>query len=414
MRVTTDSLIRPFRALRPAPGLAGEVAVPPYDVLTTEEARRRADGVARSFLHVSRAEIDLAPDVDPHTPGVYRRAQANLESLVRTGSLLQDTAPGLFACRITSDGHVQQGVAAIIPLPRPRFQSIRRHEETRPDKVADRARLIEALNAQTGPILFAHRPDPDIDRLIDAATRGREADSRAVVDDAEHAIWVLADRAVIAALTNAFDRLGTFYVADGHHRLDATTLVAEAGRPHEHEDARNYVLGVSFPADQLRILGYHRIVRDLDGLSPAEFLTRLDLGFVVAAMDTARPPRAPGSFGLYIAGQWYGMETREPLPPGDDIVGRLDVSILAERILAPILGIEDVRQDRRVEFVGGRRGLEALEMNVDSGEFAAGFALYPTAMEDLMAVADAGGVMPPKSTWFDPKLADGLVTYVLE
>lgn len=406
-------LIQPLRGLRPAPGYAAAVAAPPYDVLSSAEARVRAAGQPWSFLHISKPEIDLPEDIDPHDARVYAKAAENLARMIDQGILIRDASPCYYAYRLTMGEHVQTGLVAVAAVAAYESHRIKRHEHTRPDKEDDRVRQIEATNAQTGPVLLAYRDDATADALIDAIASGEPIAD--VVSDADirHQIWVCRDAATIAAITRCFDAMPALYIADGHHRSAAAARVAAARRRPGLVQSSDYFLAVAFPQRQLKILDYNRVVRDLNGMTPAAFLDRLGEKFRVEASAVPVKPAAAGEFGLYLAGQWYRLVIDPALRPSDP-VARLDVSLLADHVLAPLLAIHDPRRDQRIDFVGGMRGLGELARRVDSGEMAAAFALYPTQIEDLMAVADSGRVMPPKSTWFEPKLADGLVSHVLD
>ncbi len=411
-------LIRPFAGLRPAPGRAAEVAAPPYDVLTTEEARARAAGKPWSFLHISKPEIDLPPGTDPYAPQVYAKAAENLQRMLAQKVLERDRKPCYYAYRLIMGGQAQTGVVVAASVAEYDKNRIRKHEFTRPDKEDDRVRQIEALNAQTGPVLLAYPHEPQVDALLAQAT-DNDPDADVTADTGvRHTLWRIGDAGNIERLTQAFDAMPALYIADGHHRSAAASRVAasrRAARPNQHgTESCNFFLAVAFPHHQMRILPYNRVVASLNGLSRPEFLAKLGQSFALHAAPGAVTPAKPGEFGLYMSGQWYRLNIHPALVPGDDPVAHLDVSLLADRLLAPLLDITDLRRDKRIDFIGGIRGAAELEKRVDSGEMAAAFALFPTRMQDLMAVADAGEVMPPKSTWFEPKLADGLVSHVLD
>lgn len=406
-------LIQPFRGLRPAPGRAADVAAPPYDVLTSDEARQRAVNRPWSFLHISKAEIDLAPDVDPYAPAVYAKSAENFHRLIDNGILIRDAAPAYYAYRLTLGTHVQTGIVAAASVAAYDCNRIRRHEFTRPDKEDDRVRQIEALSAQTGPVLLAYPDAPDADRLIAAATAAEPiADVHA--DGVRHTLWLIGDDTAIAALGAAFDAMPSLYIADGHHRSAAASRVAARRGPNGLSGSAAAFLAVIFPAHAMCIMDYNRVVRDLNGLSTAELLARIGERFAVTPAASRVEPERAGVFGMYLAGRWYRLEILPALVPAADPVRRLDVSLLSDQLLEPLLGIGDLRRDQRIDFVGGIRGLAELERRVDSGEMAVAFALRATQMGDLMAVADSGAVMPPKSTWFEPKLADGLVSHILD
>ncbi len=408
------ALIRPVAALRPAPGRAVDVAAPLYDVLSSTEARERAAGKPWSFLHISKAEIDLPADTDPYSPEVYARSAANLASLVEGGVLVRDTSPRYYAYRLTMGSHVQTGLVAAASVADYDSNRIRRHEFTRPDKEDDRVRQIEALNAQTGPVLLAYPDCPAADATLASVTTG-EPLADVTTDGVRHTTWAITDAAAIATLSAAIESLAGLYIADGHHRSAAASRVA-AARRWDGRDAGSAeaFLAVMFPAHEMRILDYNRVVRDLNGHTPESFLALIGERFAVTPVAAAFSPETPGVFALYLAGRWYRLCLDPARIPTADPVARLDVSLLSDHLLTPVLGIADLRRDKRIDFVGGIRGLKELERRVDSGEMAVAFALHPTHMTDLMAVADAGAVMPPKSTWFEPKLADGLLSHVLD
>jgi uncharacterized protein (DUF1015 family) len=411
------TLIKPFRALRPAPGQAAAVAAPPYDVLNTEEARQRARGRPSSFLHISKPEIDLPEGTDPYSPAVYARGAENLRRLVDGAILVRDDRPHYYIYQLRMGEHVQTGIGCVASVVEYDRNRIRKHEFTRPDKEDDRVRQITALNAQTGPVLLAYRSNPEL-RLIIQQHLGQTPAFETKADDGVcHSVWVVGDREQVAAITRIVDAMDSLYIADGHHRSAAASRVAAArgqGNPRHSGDLDyNYFLAVAFPHDEMRILDYNRVVKDLNRLSVPDFLVRIAHQFTVTpATAPVRPARA-GQFGMYLDGQWYRLDIRPDLVPKDPVAS-LDVSLLQDHLLAPVLGIGDPRRDRRIDFVGGIRGLPELERRVGSGEMAVAFAMFPTSLEALMAVADANQVMPPKSTWFEPKLADGMLSHVLD
>jgi len=405
-------LIRPFRGLRPAPQRAAEVIAPPYDVLSREEAYALAADRPWSFLHISRPEIDLAPGVDPYAAEVYARGAANFAHMIEQGVLVRDPSPRYYVYRLQMGAHTQTGLVVTASVAAYRAGRIRRHEFTRPEKEDDRVRQIEALGAQTGPVLLAYRDDPDIDAALAQIAAGAPEVDVEGPGGVRHSVWPVADAQWCARVSARFEAMPRLYIADGHHRSAAAARVAEA-RGGDDSAPYAYFLAVAFPAGQMRILDYNRVVRDLNGLSPEALLERLREAFAVEPASAPVAPARPGEFGLYVAGRWWRLSL-DPARIPDDPVARLDVSLLTDRVLAPVLGIGDLRRDPRIDFVGGIRGLGELERRVDGGGAAAAFSLRPTPMRDLMAVADAGEVMPPKSTWFEPKLADGLVSHVLD
>jgi uncharacterized protein (DUF1015 family) len=408
-------LVGPFAGLRPAPAHAADVAAPPYDVLDVEEARQRAMGKACSFLHVSRAEIDLPPDTDPFAPEVYVKAAENFRRMVSGGVLLRDRKPCFYVYRLTMGPHRQTGVVVAASIADYVSNRIRRHELTRPDKEDDRVRQIEALNAQTGPALLAYPATPRLDELLQGASAAAPAVDIVADSGVRHAIWVIDDDQLIGRIVRAFDAMPALYIADGHHRCAAAARVAAARAAQNGEGSHSRFLAVAFPHREMQILPYHRVVADLNGLTTGQFIARLNERFEVQRSGHAVAPQAAGEFGLYLPGAWYRLRIKaEFLAMARDPVARLDVSLLGDHALDAVLGIGDIRRDKRIDFVGGIRGLSELERRVDSGETACAFSLRATRMEDLMAVADMHSIMPPKSTWFEPKLADGLVSHVLD
>ncbi|MBI3935924.1 MAG: DUF1015 domain-containing protein [Betaproteobacteria bacterium] len=412
-------LIRPFAGLRPTPRRAAEVIAPPYDVLSTDEARTRASGKPWSFLHISKPEIDLpAAGTDSYAPRVYAKAAENLSLMLREGILARDPARCYYVYRLIMGEHTQTGLVAAASLAEYDINRIRKHEHTQTDKENDRVRQIEALNAQTGPVMLAYPNSREIDDILGRCSAGAP-DADAIADDGvRHSLWVARDAEIQARLTRAFDAVPALYIADGHHRSAAASRVAAARRAanprHTGEENYNYFLTVIFPHHQMKILAYNRVAADLNGMDARTFLARVRESFSVEASPTPVKPDRPAEFGLYLAGQWHRLAIHRELIPVNDPVARLDVSLLSDHLLGPVLGIKDLRRNKRIDYIGGIRGLAELEKRVNSGEMAAAIALYPTRMEDLMAVADAGEVMPTKSTWFEPKLADGLVSHALD
>ncbi len=406
------TLIKPFRALRPAPGRAAEVLAPPYDVLSSAEARERARGKPWSFLHVSKPEIDLDPSIDPYDKAVYAKAAENLDRMVASGVLVRDAKPCYYVYRQTWRGHVQTGLACVASLADYASNRIRKHEHTTPVKEDDRVRQIEAVNAQTGPVMMGYPAAPAIDAMLARAAADAPAVDVTAEDGVRHQLWVVDDEAAISALTRAVDALPALYIADGHHRSAAAARVAQARGG--YSGSHGYFLSVIFPHHEMTILDYNRLIRDLNGRSPDQLLAELRERFAVAPSEQPVRPAAGGDYGMYLAGRWYRLTLRPDLVPPNDPIGRLPITLLTRNAIEPVFGITDPRTDKRIDFVGGGRGLGELERRVNSGEMAVAFALYPTRMSDLMAVADAGGIMPPKSTWFEPKLADGMVSHVLD
>jgi len=406
-------LVRPFRGLRPAPDKASDVAAPPYDVLNSAEARERAAGKPLSFLHISKAEIDLPEGTDPMASEVYAKAAENLNKMVNDGVLIRDEAPCYYAYRIKMGDHIQTGAVVGASVAAYDTNDIRKHEFTRPDKEDDRVRQIEAVDAQTGPVLLTHRPHDDIKEALAKVSEAAPTYDVTADDGIQHTLWVIEDTLTLNILTASFESLGALYIADGHHRSASASRVAAARRDGAASDIAEYFLAVAFATDEMQVLDYNRVVTDLNGRMPEDFLDEVKQRFHLVKASQAAKPTEAHTYGMYLEGQWYMLAPKEDLPGEDQPVERLDVSLIHDRLIEPILGISDPRRDKRIDFVGGIRGMKELEKRVNSGEMEVAFALFPTRMKDLLAVADAGEVMPPKSTWFEPKLADGLVSYAL-
>jgi uncharacterized protein (DUF1015 family) len=407
------TLIKPFRALRPAPGRAADVLAPPYDVLSSMEARDRAKGKPWSFLHVSKAEIDLDPAIDPYDPAVYAKAGENFRRMIAEGALVRDDKPCYYAYRLTWRGRVETGFAAIASIAAYAENRIRKHELTTPVKEDDRVRQIEAVDAQTGLVMLAYPEAPMIDALLARAAAETPAVDVTADDGVRHQLWVIDDEAAISALTRSVDALPALYIADGHHRSAAALRVAQARGQKD-----GYFLAVLLPQQQMTILDYNRVLRDLNGRTPEAVLTEIGRRYTIEPSDEPVRPSRADEVGMVLAGRWRRLALKPELVAeaarSGDPAARLPVTLLARNIIEPIFGVTDPRRDKRIDFVGGGRGLSELERLVSSGKMAAAFALYPTTMSDLMAVADAGAIMPPKSTWFEPKLADGMVSHLLD
>jgi len=405
--------LHPFRALRPRPELADQVAAVPYDVVNRSEAAQQARGNPRSFLHVGRSEIDLPPDVDPYDSRVYLRAREALDEFLRHGTLVRDGEPALYLYRQTMEGRDQVGVVGCVHVDDYERDLIRKHEKTRPDKEDDRTRHVLALNANAEPVFLTYRGREEIDRAVAPVLASPPLFDFAAADGVRHTVWRVPDP---AGLVRAFERVPHAYVADGHHRSASAWRAGKELRArnpnHRGDEEYNWFLAVLFPSDQLRILPYNRVVKDLNRLSPGELLAKLARVGSVGRTDRPEPERS-GVFCFYLDGAWYRLELDPAMVDARDPIGSLDVSLLQDRVLGPILGIGDPRTDKRIDFVGGIRGTSELERRVDSGEMAIAFSLYPTSLEQLMAVSDAGQVMPPKSTWFEPKLRSGLFVHEL-
>ncbi|MBF0462601.1 MAG: DUF1015 domain-containing protein [Magnetococcales bacterium] len=398
------TLIQPFAGWRPRLGWAARVAAPPYDVLSSAEARLLAQDNPDSFLHVSKAEINLDPALPPDDALVYQTAKERFEQMRHTGVLIQDATPCLYIYRLAMGERVQTGVVVAASVAAYRSHRIRKHELTRPDKENDRTRLADTLSAHSGPVFLIHRQTAALDDLVTRIQQAAPPDESFQADDGiQHSLWVVRDTPQIDQLVALFEQQSRLYIADGHHRSAAAERICTS-RP-----TADHFLAVSFPDSQVCILAYNRVVRDLNGLTPAEFLKAVGQHFQVTPATGAVRPDRPHCFGLYVARQWYRLTLDPGQVDATDAVARLDVSLLDRYILQPILGIHDLRRDQRIDFVGGSRGTTALAQRVDAGHMAAAFSLFPTQLAELMAVADADQIMPPKSTWFEPKLRDGLV-----
>jgi len=405
-------LIRPFAGLRPVPEHAADVVAPPYDVLNSAEARERANGRPWSFLHISKAEIDLPEDTDPYDATVYAKSAENLKKMLDAGVLMREHKDCYYVYRLIMNGHSQTGLVAVASVADYDINRVRKHEYTRPAKEDDRVRQIEALNAQTGPVLLAYKSQPDMDAILEAVMNSEPVVDVTADDGVQHTFWVVDDDETIRQLTDGFDAMEAIYIADGHHRSASASRVAKTKNGDGNQNS-DYFLSVIYPHNQMNILDYNRVITDLNGLSKDKLISEIESSFTLTAEDAAVKPNGPGEFGMYVEGQWYRLTITPALIPDDPVLS-LDVSLLADHLIEPILGISDPRTDSRIDFVGGIRGLGELEKRVDSGEMAIAFSLFPTSMEALMAVADANEIMPPKSTWFEPKLADGLVSHVLD
>jgi uncharacterized protein (DUF1015 family) len=400
-----------FRALRPPPAIAGQVAAVPYDVVNREEAAQLAAGNAHSFLHVGRPDIDLPADTDPYDARVYAQGRAALDAFLADGTLVRDEQPALYLYRLVMDGRQQVGIVGCVHVDDYEQDRIRKHEKTRKDKEDDRTRHVLTLNAHAEPVFLAYRPVEAVDGLVAQAIQASPLYDFTAPDGVRHSLWKVAPA---DSLVRAFAAVPLAYVADGHHRSASAWRAGRERRAanpgHTGDEEYNWFLAVLFPSDQLHILPYNRLVKDLHGLTPEQFLAKLAaLGRVERTTDPV-PPVA-GSFCVYLPGGWSRVTIDPATIDARDPIGSLDVSLLQERVLTPILGVGDPRTDKRIDFVGGIRGTGELERRVDSGEMAVGFSLHPTTMDQLLAVSDAGEIMPPKSTWFEPKLRSGLLVH---
>jgi len=410
------SMLKPFRAHRPRPDLAAQVAAVPYDVVNTEEAAALAKGNPHSFLHVGRPEIDLPADTDVHADAVYAKGVANLRALIENGTLFQDELPCLYVYQQRMGDHVQAGLVGLCSVQEYETGLIKRHEFTRKDKEDDRTRHVTEQAANAEPVFLAYRAVPYIDHIVNDIRKLPPAYDVVTPDGIGHTVWVVSGETVIYELVNLFNGVPALYIADGHHRTAAAIRYAQARRaatPNATGDEPfESFMAVVFPHDQLKIMDYNRVVKDLNGLTPDAFMGKVKERFDVALTDD-RSPKSPATFGMYLKGSWYELKAKPGTYPADDPVRGLDVSILQENLLSPVLGIQDPRTDKRIDFVGGIRGMDELERRVKEG-YAVAFSLFPTSLDQLMSVADAGEVMPPKSTWFEPKLRSGLLVRMYE
>lgn len=410
-------LIQPFRGLRPVKKHASDVIAPPYDVLNTDEARARVKGQPLSFLHISKPEIDLPKGTNPYGEEVYKKGAENLKKLIKDNILMRDDKACYYVYRLIMGDHKQTGLVVTASVADYDTNRIRKHEYTRPDKEDDRVRQIDALNAQTGPVFLTYRNNKIVQAITDKVSETTPIYDLTADDGVKHTLWLISDAEDINTLTSTFDDMECLYIADGHHRSASASRIAAQrndGKEETGNAAHDYFLSVIFPDNQMQILDYNRVITDLNGLSEDELIEKVKSHFSLQKVGSVYKPQKSKEFSMYLKGQWYKLQIKPELIPENDPVASLDISLLQNNLIAPLLGISDPRRDKRIDFVGGIRGLSELEKRVDSGEMQIAFALYPTSLKQLMDVADANEVMPPKSTWFEPKLADGLVSHVLD
>jgi uncharacterized protein (DUF1015 family) len=411
------AILRPFKALRPQKDKAAQVAAVPYDVVSTAEARQLAAGNPLSFLHTSRAEIDLPDATDPYSAAVYEQASRNFHGLERDQVMLVENAPALYLYRLRMGDHEQTGIAACCSINEYDSDLIRKHERTRKDKEDDRTRHMIALGAQTGPVFLTYRDRSEIDEIVATGKSTQPLYDFVAPDHVQHTVWKLSPD-LSRDLTHLFENVPMLYIADGHHRAASASRAARQLRaqapPGQATVEFEYFLAVIFPAGQLRILAYNRVVKGLNGLDRDAFLKALAERFTIHR-DVAPGPSAKGQICMYLDGQWYSLTARagQTAAQATDPTSSLDVSVLEKGVLDPILGIKDIRTDKRIDFVGGIKGPQALAGMVDDGRATVAFSMYPVSLDDLMAIADSGQIMPPKSTWFEPKLRDGLLIHLL-
>jgi uncharacterized protein (DUF1015 family) len=411
------AIIKTFRALRPPLEVAAKVAAFPYDVMDTTEAREMAAGNPYSFLHISRPEIDLLPDVDPYSEQVYRKGKENLKQFIKNGFLVQDESECFYVYRQRMGTLTQTGLVVCAGVDDYQNGVIKKHELTRADKEEDRVRHFDYLNANDEPVFCTYKSDAAITARIDGIV-SREAVYDFISDDGvTHTLWVIDNREEIDCLTAHFAAIPTLYIADGHHRSAAASRVRElrkaSNTSHNGAEEYNFFLAVIFPDNEMNVLPYNRAIKDLNGHIVAEFISAISRKFEITPIKRNLSPARPHQFGMFLAGTWYELLPKEGLVDENDAVARLDVSILQDNLLNPILGIRNPRSDQRIHFVGGIRGVEELARLVNGGEYQVAFSLYPTSIKELMELADSGKIMPPKSTWFEPKLRSGLFVHLL-
>jgi uncharacterized protein (DUF1015 family) len=414
--------VRPFAALRPSPELAVQICELPYDVMSSEEARQMAAGNPLSFLHVSKPEIDLPPATDLYAPEVYAQGKENFQRLIAQGALRQDSQRCFYLYRQIMGRHSQVGLVAAASCEEYLRGTIKKHELTRPDKENDRVRHIETLGSQTGPVFLTYRATPAVDDFVAQKTAQAPDVDFTAKDGVRHTAWVIADADGIGFIEREFARIPFLYIADGHHRSAAAARVYQARRPGGCgtpirpgvQDESAFFLSVIFPHNQMQILPYNRVLKDLNGRTPEQLLQELGRFFTLGEPDSKAPALSrKHQLALYLAGQWHALNFRPELTGSADPIEQLDVTLLQKHVLAPMFGIEDPRTSKRINFVGGIRGTGELEKLVNSGAYACAFAMFPTSIEDLMSIADMGGLMPPKSTWFEPKLRDAMFCHLI-
>ena len=415
------STVKPFRGLRPQKDIAARLSCLPYDVMNTQEAAQMAQGNPQSFLHITRAEIDLPEGIDPHSKQVYDKSLQNFNDFQQKGWLVQDDAPKFYIYAQTMDGRTQYGIAGAAFCEDYQNGIIKKHELTRPDKEDDRMVHVNTLDANAEPVFLSYRAVPEIDAIVDNIVRNQQPEYDFVsADGFGHKFWVIDDSAINAKIEKLFaEQVPALYVADGHHRTAAAARVGlerKANNPnHTGKEEYNYFLAVIFPDSQLKIMDYNRVIKDLNGNTESEFLDKLSKAFAVKDMGTEiYKPQRLHQMSLYMGGHWYSLDAKPGTYDDADPIGVLDVTILTKQVLDPILGITDLRTSKRIDFVGGIRGLGELKRRVDNGEMQCAFAMYPVSMSQLLDIADTGNIMPPKTTWFEPKLRSGLVVHKLK
>jgi len=412
------AIFRPFKAFRPKPEFASEVASKPYDVLNSEEAREEVKGHPLSFLHVGKPEIDLDPALDTHDASVYEKGRDNLKKLISDKVLVQDSEPYFYIYAQTMNGRTQYGLVGCASVDDYWKDVIKKHEKTRKDKEEDRCNHVRVTNAHSGPIFLTYRDNKQINKIVDNFIINAPENDFVSEDGIRHQSWVIKDKETNNIIQRVLGGIDNFYVADGHHRSAAAGIVGrerqQANPHHTGNEEYNFFLAVLFPAEQLYIMDYNRVVKNLNGNTEAEFFTKLAENYTITEVAAQYKPTQKGEIGLYMDKKWYKLNAGANILAIKDPVDSLDVAVLQKYVLTPILGIDDPRTSKDIDFIGGIRGLNELERRVDSGEMKLAFAMFPTSIHELMSIADAGKIMPPKSTWFEPKLRDGMFVHFLD
>ena len=411
--------VKPFKGVRPPKAMVEEVASRPYDVLNSEEARKEAEGNAKSLYHIIKPEIDFEPGTDEHDPKVYEKAAANFKMFQDNGWLVQDDEEKYYIYAQTMDGRTQYGFVVAAWVDDYMEGRIKKHELTRRDKEEDRMKHVRVNNANIEPVFFAFPDNEELENIIRTVTKGEPEYDFVAPDGFGHTLWVISDPKMIETVTEEFGKIPNMYIADGHHRSAAAALVgaekAKNNPNHKGDEEYNYFMAVAFPASHLKVIDYNRVVRDLNGLTEEEFLNKVRENFDVVEMgEDIYTPNKLHNFSLYLGGKWYSLTAKPGTYNDNDPIGVLDVTVSSDLILRDILGITDLRSDKRIDFVGGIRGLGELKRRVDSGEMKMALALYPVTMQQIIDIADTGNIMPPKTTWFEPKLRSGLIIHKLE
>lgn len=412
------AVFKPFKAWRPKPEEAGQIAAKPYDVLNSDEAREEVKGNPLSFLHIGKPEVDLDPSVDLYDDKVYNKGKENLDKLCKEGHLVEEPEPRFYVYAQTMNGRTQYGLVGCASVDDYWNDVIKKHEKTRAAKEEDRCNHVRVTNAHTGPIFLTYPDNAEIDALVARIAKDAPENDHVAADGVRHQSWVVTDENDNKKIEEMFGNLPALYVADGHHRSAAAAIVGrerqKANPNHKGDEEYNFFLAVSFPASQLYIMDYNRVVQDLNGRTPEKFMELLGEKFKIEPVDSKFKPTKKGEVGFYMDKKWYKLTANDEFLNNPDPVEVLDVQILQREILTPVLDIQDPRKSNRIDFVGGIRGLEELERRVDNAEMVCAFAMYPTSVDELIAIADSGKIMPPKSTWFEPKLRDGLFVHFLD